>query len=94
MPAPAFITSLLGKFPLVEYEEELVTASQRSRGSADEYPSAPAEATLWVYGPGISNEPESFDLECLRYQAEAAFKGVKLQIRCLQIAEGAPGGES
>ena len=90
MPAPRFLTSLMSVFPLIEYDEQ--EASSSSSG-VDEYPAQPNAPTLWIYGPGINDELESFDLACLRAQAEAAFRGVKVETRILQVAEGAPGGQ-
>lgn len=84
MPAPRFIQSLLNSFPLVEYPENqpgaLIASSQ------------PSKATLWIHGPGIDREKESFDVACLTAQAWAAFNGVQLDLRDWDDSEGAPGG--
>lgn len=89
MPAPRIWSSFLSSFPVVEYGEQLVEASNSS-----DYTAAPSKPTLWIYGPGVGNSKESFDLQCLRAQAELAFNGVDVDRRDLQVAEGAPGGES
>lgn len=86
MPAPRIWSSLLASFPLVEYEEQLAQPSV-------EYPAAPSRPTLWIYGPGVGNSKESFDLQCLRAQAELAFNDIKVERRDMQVAEGSPGGE-
>lgn len=91
MPAPAFIQSILSSFPLVEYPEEQQASLASSSNS--QYPLIPSIATLWIYGPGIDKERESFDVDCLAAQAQAAFGDVKLDIRNLVISEGAPGGK-
>lgn len=98
MPAPAFITSILSRFPVVEYPEEPCyppSASSSSSSSTTTAPyssSAPEHPTFWLYGPGVNNERESFDVECLRLQAEAVFAGIETRTRWLDTAEGAPGG--
>ncbi|CAD6586538.1 MAG: hypothetical protein CYPHOPRED_003604 [Cyphobasidiales sp. Tagirdzhanova-0007] len=86
MPAPAFIQRILSSFPIVEYTEQVVPSP-----SGSQYPSVPREPTLWIYGPGIDKERESFDLACLAAQAQAAFSGVKVERRDLTVSEGAPG---
>lgn len=86
MPAPRLWTSFTGFFPIIEYEEQLAQPST-------EYPAAPSSPTLWIYGPGVGNSKESFDLQCLRAQAELAFSGIEVERRDMQVAEGAPGGE-
>lgn len=85
MPAPRIWSSLLASFPLVEYDEQLAQPSV-------EYPAAPSKPTLWIYGPGVGNSKESFDLQCLRAQAELAFNDIKVERRDMQVAEGSPGG--
>ena len=95
MPAPAFITSILSQFPLVEYPEEPCYSLSASSSTAAPYSSsAPEHPTFWLYGPGVNNERESFDVECLRLQAEAVFAGIETRTRWLDTAEGAPGGAS
>lgn len=86
MPAPRIWTSITSCFPLVEYEEQLEKADS-------EYPAAPSKPTLWIYGPGVGNSKESFDLQCLKAQAELAFNDIKTERRDMQVGEGAPGGE-
>jgi hypothetical protein len=86
MPAPRIWQAITSAFPIIEYGEQLAEPDTI-------YPAAPSQPTLWIYGPGVGNSKESFDLQCLRAQAELAFNGVKTDRRDMQVSEGAPGGE-
>ena len=83
---------LAATFPLHVYEQS----------NLDVTTPAPSKPSLWIYGPGLSGAAQSYDADCLRWQAALSFAGiehdlvhwsmddgaVKTRLPCLHLPDG------
>ncbi|EIM89584.1 uncharacterized protein STEHIDRAFT_91980 [Stereum hirsutum FP-91666 SS1] len=80
LPKP--LARFFALFPLIEHAPQPVPSKRRISGP-----------TLWIHPPKTSNDLLSADVECLKWQAHIALRGLTdVQVRSDVKAEGALGG--